>query len=97
MVLSNISITPNETLGRMVYSFSATATEVAAANIDNYVKYGIVDFKDSEYLLQGIKITQGSDGIIVSVSAENLQDGDYVMNAGVHLSGNSPSLILTVM
>jgi hypothetical protein len=41
--LMDISFTPNQTLGRMVYSFSCTAYEVAAATLDNYILYGIQD------------------------------------------------------
>jgi hypothetical protein len=36
--LTDISLTPNDVLGRMIYSFSATATEVAEDSIDNYTK-----------------------------------------------------------
>lgn len=37
--LSNISLKSEKALGRMIYSFSATATEVCEANTDNYLKY----------------------------------------------------------
>lgn len=40
--LTNISLMPQETLGRMLYSFQATATEIADINRDNYIQYGIV-------------------------------------------------------
>ena len=40
--LMDISFTPNQTLGRMLYTFSATAYEVDEANIDNYDKYDIL-------------------------------------------------------
>jgi hypothetical protein len=39
--LMDISFTPNQTLGRMVYSFSCTAYEIAAPTQDNYIEYGI--------------------------------------------------------
>lgn len=39
--LMDISLTPNKTLGRMLYSFSATAYEVDEANLENYNKYNI--------------------------------------------------------
>jgi hypothetical protein len=39
--LMDISFTPNQTLGRMLYSFSATAYEVDECSIENYSKYGI--------------------------------------------------------
>ena len=38
--LTNVSLTPNKQLGRMIYSFTAQATEYAAATIDNLVRYG---------------------------------------------------------
>ena len=37
----NIDFQPVESLGRMLYSFTATAIEVDKANIKNYQKYGI--------------------------------------------------------
>ena len=40
--LTNISFTPNQGLGRLIYSFSATATEIAEPNFDNYKNYGII-------------------------------------------------------
>ena len=39
--LMNIDFQPVESLGRMLYSFTATAVEVDEANIKNYQKYGI--------------------------------------------------------
>ena len=36
--LTNISFTPNKTTGRMIYDFSATATEIAETTIENYDK-----------------------------------------------------------
>ena len=41
--LSNISLTPNQQLGRLVYSFSCTATEIAEATAENCLKYGITN------------------------------------------------------
>ena len=40
VVLTDISFTPEEQLGRDIYSFSATVTEVADANSENLQKYG---------------------------------------------------------
>lgn len=42
VVLMNISMTPNETLGKMVYDFSATAYEIMDNTIENLDKYGII-------------------------------------------------------
>jgi hypothetical protein len=38
----NISLSPEEQLGRMLHNFSGTAYEIADYNYDNLVKYGIV-------------------------------------------------------
>ena len=40
--LTDISVTPLNGLGRRIYSFSSTATEIGEDNIDNYVKYNIL-------------------------------------------------------
>lgn len=40
--LTNISLTPNKTLSRRIYSFSATATEIAEDTIENYNKYNVL-------------------------------------------------------
>ena len=39
--LMDISFSPEQTLGRMVYSFSATAYEIDDISFDNFEKYGI--------------------------------------------------------
>lgn len=41
--LTNISLTPNKELSRMIWSFSATATEIADDTIENYNKYNILE------------------------------------------------------
>ena len=43
--LTDINFTPNATLGRRIYSFSATASEIDECNIKNYKKYGILSNK----------------------------------------------------
>ena len=40
--LSNITLTPNQTLGRRIYNFSCTATEIGKCNETNYNKYNIL-------------------------------------------------------
>lgn len=40
--LTNISFTPNQQLGRLIYNFSATATEVAEPTYSNYIEHGII-------------------------------------------------------
>jgi hypothetical protein len=38
----NTSLSPNETLGRMLHTFSSTAYEIADCNFDNLVKYNLL-------------------------------------------------------
>lgn len=40
--LTDVSFTPNQQLGRMIWTFSATANEIADNTIDNYYKYNIL-------------------------------------------------------
>lgn len=45
--LMNVSLSPNDTLGRMLHTFSATAYEIAEFNFDNLSKYKITDTTES--------------------------------------------------
>ena len=94
VILSNVTITPNETLGRLVYNFSANVTEVGEANIENYINYNIVEYKNTEYVLQGIKISEDNGYITVYATTETSGDPDYVMNAGVQVTSGKTILIL---
>lgn len=40
--LTDINFTPEQALGRMIYSFSATATEIAEATVENYNIYDVL-------------------------------------------------------
>lgn len=44
--LTDVSLTPNQQLGRMIYDFTCTATEIGECSIDNYKLYEIQDFGD---------------------------------------------------
>lgn len=48
IVLTNVTLTPNDTLGRMIYEFSATAYEVLAGSIEELNEYGIIDIGEYE-------------------------------------------------
>ena len=41
VVLNGVSFTPNKTLSRQVYDFSATVTEIAEVNEENLARYGL--------------------------------------------------------
>ncbi len=42
--ITDVSLTPNQTLGRMIYDFSCTATEIGEATIENCKLYDIQNF-----------------------------------------------------
>ncbi len=44
--LTDINLTPNNQLGRMIYDFSCAATEIGECTVDNYKLYKIQDFGD---------------------------------------------------
>lgn len=41
--IMNTSLSPNDTLSRMIHTFSSTAYEIAEFNFDNLIKYGFVE------------------------------------------------------
>lgn len=41
--LMNVSMTPNDTVNRMLHTFNGTAYEIAEFNYDNLVKYGFIN------------------------------------------------------
>ena len=44
--LSGVSFSPENSLSRMIYSFSSTATEIARSNIESYKKYKIIKVEE---------------------------------------------------
>ena len=44
--LMDINCTPNQTLSRMIYSFTSNANEIAEATMDNYLKYNFYEVGD---------------------------------------------------
>ena len=50
--LMNISLTPQTTLGRMIYSFSAEAYEVAECSLDNFISYGIIETEEDNIIFE---------------------------------------------
>ena len=47
--LMNTSLSPNDTLGRMIHTFSTTATEVADYNYSNLLKYGFAKVESKDF------------------------------------------------
>lgn len=82
----NTSLSPNDTLGRMIYSFSSTANEVAEATLTNALNYGI--WEKGNYVApqnMGLKYVEGSmlintstndQDIFAMIAAEEVHDAD---------------------
>ena len=68
--LSNVSFTPKDQLGRRIYSFSATATEIAEVNYDNYYKYQILDKDNMNNSLVSLVIQSGYGITPIAAAAE---------------------------
>jgi hypothetical protein len=46
--LMNVSLSPNDTLGRMIHTFNCTAYEIAENSYDNLEKFNFIN-KDTSY------------------------------------------------
>lgn len=70
--IMDINFTPNSTLGRRIYSFTATAYEVDAATIKNYDKYGISPLGTYDTLLQFASDYVGQYNEVIPANTEAL-------------------------
>lgn len=75
--LMNVSLTPTPTLGRLVYSFSATGYEIADYTLENISKYKIQeigvyqDIVQEEKYIQPFALTEQQSGLIDYFEDEN--------------------------
>lgn len=85
--LMNISLSPEDTLGRMLHNFSCTAYEIDDYNYDNLLTYGITDSSEEEYKILRFKSILVKDYLdqdwidkdyAVTLRLENFQPGDKV-------------------
>lgn len=70
--IMDINLTPNSTLGRRIYSFTATAYEVDAATIKNYDKYNISPLGTYDTLLQFASDYVGQYNEVIPANTEAL-------------------------
>lgn len=82
--LMDVSFTPETTLGRMIYTFSATAYEIDEITFDNFEKYGIQKVGTyGEYILNSYSAIGQYSGEIRGSLKEYVQD----KVAGVQVEG----------
>lgn len=69
--LMNVSLSPNDTLGRMLHTFSCTAYEIDDYNFETLQKYDLINYEAKKYKLdsffgeQNIKLSQQLENNIV--------------------------------
>lgn len=82
--LMDITFTPNQTLGRMLYTFSATAYEIDKCNFENYNKYGIVEIGEYSSKLEYVFLTlgqlykQNSDFVYIDEKGKIVRDNNLI-------------------
>lgn len=54
--LMSSSMTPNDQLGRMLYTFTTSASEFADCNTSNLKKYGFLPTKEESYLMKRVQV-----------------------------------------
>lgn len=73
--LMNISFTPNKTLGRRIYSFSATAYEIDEASVENYNYYNI---QNQGALNDDLSFSEKKAGNLNITIPANVNTFDYI-------------------
>lgn len=94
--LMNVSLTPEDRLGRMIHTFSCTAYEVADFTYNNLLTHNVIDVDKKVYYK-----TLQNESIQLTVS-ENPKDRRYIQNGsnwnarGEMLTKNSPAIALII-
>lgn len=70
VALMNVSLTPEKTLGRMIFNFSATAYQVADSDIESLNSHGIINIGKFNFIPENI--TYKTFGQIKGVYGENI-------------------------
>lgn len=79
VILSNVSFTPYDRSGRMVYSMTATATEIAEFNDDNLFEYDLIPTTISSVYLKNSEFDYiwGQDDVNVSLNLKYVYNEIY--------------------
>lgn len=96
--LMNISMTPNQQLGRMISEFSSTAYEVMECTLENMYKYGILSYvnkkinnKDEVYLRGRIELFAGENleaKALTRLSSKYLTTGAKIIQTDIEMGAN---------
>lgn len=72
--LNEVSFSPNQSLGRLIYNFSGKAIEIGKASVDNLKKYGITDLT----LVEAANDLEENEEHLNSYPANHLSTGGSV-------------------
>ena len=71
----DIQFQPNQTLGRMLWSFSGNAYEIDECSLSNYEKYGLIDKENDNYVAKNVRsIKTGQKHTLVLTDYKNNND-----------------------
>ena len=85
VILTDVSLTPNKTLGRRIYNFSATAYEIGDGNCyADLVGYKIISFRDDETDAMKYGESGGDDGSNDYTEVERVSQ--YILTKGNNLN-----------
>lgn len=94
--LTDVTLTPNDQLGRMIYSFSATAYEVDDTTLENYDKYDIQNIQNDEYEVLSVRYKTNPDGSIKIELVEQTtdMDGYGTINSSAFINGSGNYVLI---
>lgn len=80
--LTDVSCTPEQALGRLIYSFSATAYEIAEPTMENYLKYNFYTIGEcqDEFTVSEFKIGQLNQNFAITENICNLIKEKYFID-----------------
>lgn len=98
--LMNVSLAPNDTLGRMLHTFTATAYEVADFNYSNLNSFGFISIDDPEVQLLrfetvnlGTYYKDTSGNIIYHYGNRNISISDNIKGEGSPINSHPVQMI----
>lgn len=83
--LMNVSLTPNDTLGRMLHTFNATAYEMAEYNYSNLSSFGFIHLEDPEVAQLRFETIDLGQGYFATNEQGN-KEFKYVYSPGVKIN-----------
>ena len=105
--LMNSSLSPNDTVGRMLHTFSSTAYEIAKCTSENLEYYGLIDSRENLTaqtrwvtvdILEKSKITNGADNDLITLNDKqfySIQFMDMRPGTMIYLDGISIQIGVT--